>query len=120
RGERVDLVQRNTWDEPAMEREFLPDRWQRFTLEKISRVLGGAARGLTVRAFRHPTLVAEHHHLLRAGELGRGEAEPCDPLQLGHECVEAPCHAIVRDERLENRLVPRPRRGEQLTIRGGP
>ena len=65
-------------------------------------------------------LVAEHHRLLRAGELGRGEAEPRDALELGHERVEAARDAVVRDERLEHRFVLRPRRREQAAIRGRP
>jgi len=119
-GERIDLCQGDARDETPVKRELLPDRRQRFSLEEIPRVLVGAALGLTVRAFRHDALVTEHHGLLRARELCRGEAEPRDPLELGHECVETARHAVVRDERLEGGFIPGARRLEQRTVRGSP
>ena len=108
-GERVDLAERDAGDEPAVEGELLPDRWQRFVLEEIARVFVRAARRLAVRALRHDALGAEHHRLLRAGELGRREAEACHALKLGDERVKTARHAVVGDERLEHRLVLRPR-----------
>ena len=58
-------------------------------------------------------LGAGHVRLLRAIELGGGEAEARDALQFGHERVEAARDAVVRDQRLHDRFVARPRRREQ-------
>ena len=115
--QRIDLGERDCGKEPPVEREFLPDRRQRFALEEVARVLVGPALRFAVGAFRHRALEAPHRRLLRAGELRGGESKACDPLQLGDERLEAACHAVVRDERLEHRLVPGPGGLEQPSIR---
>ena len=101
-----------------MERELLPDRRQRLSLEEVPGVLVGAAGRLAVRALGRGPLVAEHHRLLRAFELGGGEAEALDPLDLQQQRLEAAGDAIVRDERLDDRLVLGPRGLEQTAIGG--
>ena len=71
-----------------MERELLPDRRERFALEKIPRVFIRTARGLAVRALGHVALVVQHPRLLRAREFGRGEAEARNPLEFGDDGVK--------------------------------
>jgi hypothetical protein len=104
---------------PPVERELLPDRRQRLTLEEVPGVLVGAARRLAVGALGHHALVGEQPRLLRARELGRREAEPRHPLELGDQRVEAALDAVARDERLQDGLVVRPRRLEQRPGRAG-
>ena len=118
-GEGVDLGERDFRKEPPVERELLPDRRQRLSLEEVPRVLVGAARGLAVRALGDHALVGEHPRLLRARELGRREAEPRHPLELGHQRVETALDAVARDHRLQDGLVVRPRRLEQRPGRVG-
>ena len=102
-----------------MERQLLPDRRQRLTLQEIARVLVGAALGFAIGAFRDDALVGRHPVLLGARELGRGEAESRDPLQLGYQRLEAAGHAVIRYQCLEQRLIPGPRHREQTAIRRG-
>ena len=102
-----------------MKRELLPDRRQRFALKEIAGVLVGAALGLAVRALGHAALVVEQPRLLGARELGGGEAELRDPLQLDHQGVETARHAAVGDERLDLGFVLRARCSEQRPLSAG-
>jgi hypothetical protein len=91
---RVDLVERDARDEPAMERELLPDGRQRFLFEEIPRVFIRSAGRLPVRTFRHHPLRAEHHGLLRARQLGCGESVSSHALKLGHQRIETAPDAV--------------------------
>src|SRR5215831_10156389 len=99
-----------------MERELLPDRRQRLALEKVARVFVGAARRLAVRTLRDGALIGEHHRLLRAGELGRREAEARETLQFGDECGQTARHPIVRYYRLQHCYVTCSRGWEELAL----
>ena len=58
-----------------MKGQLLPDRRQRFTLEKVARVFVGAAGRLAIRALLRDALGTGQVGLLRAIELGGGEPE---------------------------------------------
>src|SRR5215471_18217676 len=101
-----------------MERKLLPDRRQRLVLEEVARVFVGAARRLAVGTFRDGTLIAEHHRLLRAGELGCRETELREPLQFCDECGQTARHPIIRYDRLQDYSIPCSRGWEQLAVGG--
>src|SRR5206468_6380135 len=92
-------------------------RRQRFSFEEVPGVLVCAARRLTVGALRHRAFGASHVCLLRSVELGGRESKPSDALEFGREGVEASCHTVIRDECLNDRLVPCPRGREERPIR---
>ena len=119
-GQRVDFAQRDLGDEAPVKRELLPDRRQRFALEEVARVFVCAAGRLTIGALLDHAFGTGHVRLLRSVELGGGEAERRDALQFGHQGVEASRHAVVRDQRLQRRLVSRPWRRKEATAGGGP
>ena len=117
--EGVHFVERDPGKEPAVKRELLPDGGKRFAFEEVTRVLGRTARRFAIGALHHHAFGARHVCLLRAIELGRSKAESFDPLELGDERVEAVGDPVVRHQRLQCRLISRPRRREELTIGGG-
>ena len=63
--------------------------------------------------------VPGHVRLLRPVELGGRKPEPSDAQEFGHQGIEASRHAVVRDERLNDRLVSGPWRRKERPIRGG-